>query len=223
MKKGHIMLFIWMITLCCFLELVAERQTYLSVKKEKERTEESLVYAVNETVFALRKVMKEEEEVQRKIVEESFFRAFFIRMGIADREEEQKEMILHIPLIAFFTESGGYFWFTKNTDLHMKQEWSELVPYPVADERLLTIEDLKAYLEENISELLSEHNYIAEQYGVKYKFSVPMFLMDDRELPLPMVLVFFQGWPLKKNGETYYENCMDAGGYVRKKDLESGG
>ena len=34
----------------------------------------------------------------------------------------------------------------------------------------------------------------------------------------PMVFVVFQGWPLNATGDIIYENCLDAGGYLKEKE-----
>ena len=65
--------------------------------------------------------------------------------------------------------------------------------------------------------MITEHNYIAEQDGLGYTFFVPRFLQNSSDiLEFPMLFVAFQGWPLVENGSVVYENCVDAGVYLKE-------
>ena len=97
--------------------------------------------------------------------------------------------------------------------------WSEKVPFVFLEES--TEEEKKAIIaeviEEYASELISNHNYIAKQYGLTYSFYVPQFLQNTSEQwNFPMIVAVFQGWPLTASKEIVYENCIDAAVYIQE-------
>lgn len=225
MKKGHFALMFLLVASLCFWNVFLEQQKYRNVKKEKERMEESLLYAVKTAAEDLTMVMEEEDAVKLFTFQKSFLKAWFVRLGISGVKEEQDKLKLHLPLLAFLTEEGGYFFYTeikeKNGAWELEQKWSEKIPYEITGDTEQDKKVIKAYLEEQVSEIISNHNYIAEQYGIAYEFSVPYFLIrEEATLSLPMMLVVFQGWPLNGSGTCLYENCIDAGAYIKELDNE---
>ena len=71
-------------------------------------------------------------------------------------------------------------------------------------------------IEPYASDIISNHNYIAMQYGINYSFYVPQFLQNTSEdLNFPMLFVVFQGWPLTASGNIVYENCIDTAVYIQ--------
>ena len=223
MKKGHFALFFLLITGICFLNIYIEQQIYLRTREEKERMEESLLYATQAAAYDLMGVMEEEDDVKLTIFQESFFRAWFVKLGIAGIKEEQDKMKMHLPLMAYLTEDGGYFFYTekKVQDGYMvlNSKWSEKVSYTLIGSEEKKREILMVYLKKHVSRIISDHNYIAEQFGIQYEFSAPYFLIEEeKKLNFPMIFVVFQGWPLLAGSSYYYENCIDAGAYIKKLD-----
>lgn len=208
---------------CNHMDVFVCQQEYRKIEAEKERIEESLLYAVNAAAIELTSVMEETDETKLYTYRESFFRALYVRMGIAGVEEEQEKMKLHFPLLAFLTEEGGYFFYTEKTFVNgswsWEQKWSRKIPYLLTGEKEMDQKILKEYLEKHVGKIITDHNYIAEQYGIEYEFFVPHFMVDEKEeLTLPMMIVVFQGWPLERNRAQFYENCIDAGAYIKRLD-----
>lgn len=223
MKKGHLALIFCMIAASLFLTMWIEQKKYEDVRKEKERMEESLRYAISISVQELTGVMLETEEVKRMVFRESFFRAWNVRLGVMGNEDEQERLNLHMPLLGYLSEEGASFLFLKEERTGGKtrliREWSEKIPYYLTEDENENRRILTAFLEEQVSEYLTEHNRIAKQYGLEYEFYVPHFLNDpEKELGFPIVFAVFQGWPLEGSGRYLYENCIDANAYITQKD-----
>lgn len=64
---------------------------------------------------------------------------------------------------------------------------------------------------------INEHNQIASQYGITYKFSLPVIEKEDwyRTIDDSGMIVFFQGIPLSMDGE-YYNSFALGGAMVTK-------
>ena len=72
MKKGHFAIFFLLITGICFLNIYVEQQIYLRARDEKDRVEESLLYATQAAAYDLTGVMEEEDDVKLYTFQESF-------------------------------------------------------------------------------------------------------------------------------------------------------
>ena len=201
------------------MDIFYEHQKYRKAEEVKKTMEESLLYAVKTAAWELTGVTEESEEVKLHTFQESFFRAWFVRLGHAAVTEEQEKLRLHLPLMAMLTEDGGYFFYSEivqiGGSITLKQRWHEKKRYSLTGEEGVDRSFLKEFLEENVSEIITNHNQIAKQYGIKYEFSAPYFLISNEEIAFPMVFVVFQGWPILV-GETYYENCMDASAFIKR-------
>ena len=130
-----------------------------------------------------------------------------------------------MPMIVLVEKNGAYFYYVKDksdTDGKLTHEWTELVPFLMPD--ALSDTEKKAYmadvLEDAASQIISNHNFIAGQYGINYRYTLPAFFQDmSREPEFPMIFVAFQGWPLDVSEEVFYENCFDAGVFLQEKTV----
>lgn len=221
MKQGHFAMIALFMVVYAFFGIFAERETYRQVQQEKERMEESLLIAVEKTTETMKQVLEEQDEVQLLTLEEEFFESWFIQLGISDKIEEQERMRLHVPMIAWLLEEGGYFYYTeevsKNGTRVLEPKWSRLIPYSTGNE--ITKDEVIVWMEQQATTIINEHNRIAVQFGIEYQFFVPYFLGAQPEvLSFPIVVVVFQGWPLKVTGDLWYENCVDASAYIKEKE-----
>lgn len=202
-----------------FFEVFSAQMQYRGIMDEKRRMEESLLYAVDASAWKMTEVMEETTEVKLYLLEETFFSSWFTRIGIAGNEEKQKESRMYIPLLAWLEEDGGYFFTVQGTVDHVESTgtWSKKMPYVLTGQEEENRKIIQTYLETNVADMICEHNRIARKYGMEYEFYVPYFLTDrSQKLSFPMLIVVFQGWPLGE--DVFYENCMDANVYIRKKD-----
>ena len=223
MKQGHFIGIYVIIYLFCFLLLFIEQKKYDDVLEQKEKMEDSLKMAVEETAWKLTSVVKEPAQEKKNIIEKEFFEYLYISLGLLQEVEEQKKLNMYCPMLLLVEEEGAFFFYMKEINENgikkLVHTWSEQISFPFAEDT--TKAEKKAIIsnviEEYASDIISNHNYIAQQNGLNYSFYVPKFLQNSSEdLNFPMLFVVFQGWPLNASGEIMYENCIDIAGYIQE-------
>lgn len=221
MRQGHFLLVFLFLYCSCFLMLYCEQKNYDNVMEEKERIEQALLEATEYTAHRYMTVMKESEEKKKEMIEEAFSEAFYVMMDLFQSTEPEEFWRIYIPMIILVEEDGAYFYYVQEAQKQgVVHEWTDKIPFDIPDN--YNPEDRKASmintLEETASQIISNHNLIAQQYGISYRYSVPAFFPDAAQsTEFPMLFVVFQGWPLNASGTTFYENCLDAGVFIREK------
>lgn len=222
MEKGHLALFFLIVSGYCFIGIYAERERYLDITEEKQRIEESLLYAISASAWEMTEMMEESEQMKLYTLKESFFRAWYVRLGLSDNIQEQEKIRMYLPLMVWLEEDGGYFYYmeeiNENGVRRLSEKWSACMPYTLSGDINEDKAFLTEYLEQKVSEMISEHNRIAKSMGMEYEFSVPHFLAKQETLQFPIFIVVFQGWPLEGSGKVLYENCMDANAFIKRKE-----
>ena len=225
MKQGHFIALYSIFYLFCFLLVFKEQMKYDNVLEQKEKMETSLKLALEETAWELTSVVWEPIQEKKKIVEKEFFESLYIHLGLLQEVEEQEKLRMYCPMLLLVEEEGAFFYHIEEVEengikklLHI---WSEEIPFVFPKES--TESEKKALISEIIEEyasvIISNHNYIASQYGFTYSFYVPKFLQNtSEELNFPMLFAVFQGWPLNASGEIVYENCVNTAGYIQKME-----
>ena len=213
MKQGHFAVIFLVIFVTAYLGLTAEQCRYDHVLYEKNRIEKALTAAMDIAGKEYAGLIYESEKERQDGFRKEFFEALYISMGALEDKEMQERLKLHLPLLVIVEEEGMYFCYMeeKNTGerVELQHVWTEKIIFT----------DLAEVLENRASEYITMHNYIASQYGITYSFSVPDFLKGNvEEMNYPMLFVVFQGWPLNATGDIIYENCLDAGGYLKEKE-----
>ena len=221
MKHGHLILLFTILYCFCFLSLSVERVRYDKVWEEKEKIEDSLKKATEQAAYALIKVMNEPLEMKIRAVERSFFESLYIYMGMLGTSEDVDILRLYVPMMILIEEEGAVFYqVEEKVERGMRTlnySWSGLHKYDFDIFAVETKHMVADYLEDIATKIITEHNQIAEQYGLQYRFHTPEFLQDiSKEFHFPMLLVVFQGWPLDTAGDIVYENCIDAGVYIQE-------
>lgn len=224
MKQGHLLLIFVIIYCNCFLVLYCEQKNYDSILEEKQRVEKALLEAIEYTANQYRVVIKDSEEKKKQVVADAFSDAFYVSMGLFQTLQAEEFWRIHIPMLVLVEEEGAYFYYVKeNTESEKRgivHEWSDKIEFEFPEncsnaKKKACIADS---LETTASQIISNHNFIAQQYGMSYRYSLPAFFQDtSRELEFPMLFVVFQGWPLDASGTFFYENCLDAGVFLREK------
>ena len=215
------MLFLIVATVC-FLFLRIEQQKYDKALAEKQKIENGLGTAIRQTAQRVAGVMQESAEMRKRVVEQEFFQALYIELDIIDQKEEQEKIRRYVPLIVLVEEDGAYFLYWKPVmqagTVEYQQEWTEKIEFPEIqegnEEKTRVVAEL---LEQYASDMITEHNDIAGQFGLEYTLTVPRFLQNTLEtLEFPMLFAVVQGWPLTVSGDLLYENCVDAGVYLQE-------
>jgi len=210
----------------CFLTLMLEENYYDKIVKEKQRVESGLIKAVENAAKRCATVIYESTERKQQEIERSFFDSLYVALGIFEDKEQQEQVKLHVPLIVLAEEDGISLFYIRevwNGDtMELQHIWTDKRLFSFTES--LPDETKKAkvakVLEDTASKIITEHNYIAKQYGIEYDFFVPRFLQNTSEkLEFPMLFVVFQGWPLTEDGAIVYENCVDAGVYLKKREF----
>ena len=226
MKQGHLLLIFVIIYCSCFLVLYCEQKNYDLILEEKQRTEKALLEAIEYTANQYREVIKDKEEKKKQVIADAFSDAFYVSMGLFQTLQAEEFWRIHIPMLVLVEEEGAYFYYVKeNTELGKRKiihEWTDRITFDFPEncsdtKKKVCIADS---LEIIGSQVISNHNFIAEQYGVSYRYSLPEFFQDTSQtLEFPMLFVVFQGWPLDASGTYFYENCLDAGVFLRERDF----
>lgn len=223
MKQGHFIALYFIIYWVCFILLFIEQKNYDKVIEEKKRMETSLKTAVEETAWRLTSIIKEPIQEKKKVIEKAFFEHLYISLGLLQEVEEQEKLKMYLPMLLLLEEDGAFFYYMQEVEEDGSKKlihtWSEQIPFTFPEEstdskkKSLIADIIEVYA----SEIISNHNYIATQYGLDYSFYVPQFLQNTSEtLNFPMLFVVFQGWPLNASGEILYENCIDAAVYIQE-------
>lgn len=222
MKQGHLALMFLLIFTACWSVLFVEQQRYDLAINEKQRVERALAGAIENTANVFAEVIHASEKEKQQTLEQAFIDSFYIAMGIVD-EEKRRELRMYLPLLALVEEDGICFCYMQEQEkegiAELASVWSEKIFFPhsegssESEKKRILVETL----EKESSEIITNYNYIATQYGLSYSFSVPRFLENgEKELNFPMLFVVFQGWPLNSAGNILYENCLDAGLYMKR-------
>lgn len=223
MKQGHIAIIFMIFYMACCLLLFLEQEKYDAVIKEKQRIEHAFLNAIENTGREYEKVLFETDEKQQQFFVNSFFEALYIFAEIFEQKEKQQSIMMYVPLLVLVEEDGAFFnYISEKQDENnamLIRIWSEKIKfeYPAVCTEVQKKAIVAAVLEEITSYIISNHNYIASQYGLSYQFTAPDFLGNMEELPeFPMLFVVFQGWPLNASGNITYENCMDAAVFLQR-------
>ena len=223
MKQGHLSLIFLVIFVACWSFLYVKQKQYDLVAGEKQRIEQALKQAIENTAENFSEVIYASEAKKKEVLEREFPGSLCFAMGIEDTEENRETIRMHLPMLVLAEEDGAYFCYMeeqeRDTITELVSVWSDKLVFPykeestAAEKRRILVETL----EEKASDIINNHNYIAEQYGLTYLFSVPRFLENyNKELEFPMLFVVFQGWPLDGAGSIVYDNCLDAGLYMKR-------
>lgn len=225
MKQGHFIMLFLVIYIVCFLTLLAEQTQYDRVLKEKQRIESGLCEAIEDTARNFTAVLYDSAEEKKKVIETTFLESMYVALGVFGQKEEQEKIKMCLPMLVLVEEDGAFFYHMQEVEsdgiTELQHGWSEKIEFDIPEG---TIEaKRKAIIAETLetvaSELITEHNYIASQYGLEYTFSAPRFLQNTgEELKLPMLVAVFQGWPLDASAGIFYENCVDAGVYIQETE-----
>lgn len=209
MKQGHFAILFCIPCILCFLSLMYEKVQYENTMMEKQRVEEALLCAAEWTAKEYASVINESEERKKQVVSSSFPEMLRISLGLLETEDSWKSVRLFLPLLMVAEEDGVWFCYLKEVEkdgiVELEQCWSEKTEFEE--------------IEENVSWYITNHNYIAAQYGMEYTFFVPDFFKSGKEqMEFPVIIAVFQGWPLNASGNIVYENCMDVAVYLQKKE-----
>lgn len=216
MKQGHLLVMFLSLYMICFVTLYVEQTKYDRVLEEKQKVEYALLDAVFVAAENYKKVINETEETKKNVVADSFMESLCVALGGLVSEEETAFIKMHIPLLVLAEEDGICFYFMQESQTEkgakLQHIWSDKIPYGGLGQ--YSMADM---IENMAAEIVSNHNYIASQFGITYRFHAPEFLQNEPEIPqFPMLFVVFQGWPLYGTRDVYYENCIDASIYIRE-------
>ena len=219
MKQGHCLAVYLLLYLICFVHLFLEQNHYEQTVQEKQRVEWCLQKSLDDAAEQYTGVLFESEEDRKRVLLEAFFDSFYVYFGVHDSLTEQRTLQLYIPMIVLAEEDGVTFYHAEEKEIDgirvIEHGWSEKRAYSL-NEGVLTKTVVGDCIEQYASSIISNHNYIAQQYGLDYNFFVPQFLQNTAtKIEFPMVFVVFQGWPLTASGSVTYDNCLDAGASIR--------
>ena len=224
MKQGHFAVLFSMIFCMCFLELQIEQKRYDRVWEEKQKIENALVNAIEYTAWELTEVIFAPEEAKKKAVEDAFFEALSASLGYVEDTEAQAGLKLYVPLLILVEADGALIFHLEEKKVNnvttLCSVWADKTVFSIQEESSWSEKKaiISNHLEKETSEFISNHNYIARQYGLEYIFSVPNFLYElEDESKFPMIIAVLQGWPLTASGKLTYENCIDAAAYIQEK------
>lgn len=223
MKQGHFVLLFLMLYMTCFLLLRAEESRYDKVMEEKQKVENALLEAIENTAREFSAVIYDSDEKKKQVIENIFFESLYAALGIFEEKEEQERIKMYFPILILVEEDGAMFFYmqenSKNGYTELQHVWSEKkrISFPENSEDSVKKQRVIEVLEAEASKYITNHNYIAAQYGIAYSFSVPTFLCDSlNQLDFPILFAVFQGWPLTASGDVLYENCIDAAVYLQE-------
>lgn len=225
MKQGHFFLVFVLIYLSCFLTLYAESKEYSRIQKEKTEMERILLDAIESAGDAFCAVIQETEEKKKQVFSEAFFEGLCLLSGNTNTAEGKEQWMMYVPMLVLLEEDGFFLCYVRevkeNGVTKLCHEWTNKIAFEfdenASEEQRSSI--MSETLEQTASEIITNHNAIALQYGISYRYSAPRFLQDtSTPLEFPMLFVVFQGWPLNPTGTLFYENCIDAGVFLRQKN-----
>ncbi len=221
MKQGHLLLLFLIIYGSCFLLLYCEQKKYDAALDEKQKVEQALLEAIEHAGNQCKKVINDNDEKKKQVIADAFSEAFYVSMGMFQSEQPKEFWRIYIPMLVLVEEEGASFYYMQESkEQILYHDWTEKLyfnfPENCSDAKKKSL--MADVLEKEASKIISNHNFIAEQYGFSYRYSLPMFFQDTtQDLEFPMLFVVFQGWPLNVSDMIYYENCLDAGVFLRKK------
>ena len=218
MKQGHFFMVFLFIACSCFVALYVVQKKYDAVTKEKQRMESILLQALEDTGNKCKIVIKEDEEKKKQMMEAAFSDAFSSFLGRDIVLEEKDFWRIYIPMLILVEEDGAFFYHLQADAKELRHIWTDKIFFNFPEECNDTKKKalMADILEQKASEIISEHNIIASQYGMNYRFYLPMFFQDSHRIPeFPMLFVVFQGWPLDTSGTSFYNACIDAGIFLR--------
>lgn len=213
------MLFL-IIYMICFLFLKLEEAQYDNVIKEKQRVEHALQEALEYTAEEYKNVIYGTLEEKKRVIETVFPKIFTVLLG----NTEEDDWRLFLPVLVLVEEDGAVFYYVQESKekgySELNYVWSDKSHFTFTEESTnhAKRKEVMECLERETSKYITEHNYIAAQYGMEYTFFVPNFIQEEGpELKFPVIYAVFQGWPLNAAGNIIYENCLDAGAYLRER------
>ena len=226
MKQGHLFCIFVLIAVGCFLSLYCMQKKYDSLMQEKQKLEDALLAVLEDTGSRSKIAVGQEEKRKKETIETAFSEAFRVFMGGFDTSETLEFWRMYVPMLVWVEEDGAYFYYLQsyieNEEMELNHTWTEKeyfsFPDGCSDKKKKSI--MADILEKKASDIITNHNAIAVQYGISYRYSLPTFFQDTSRLTeFPMLFVVFQGWPLNDAGKYYYYNaCVDAGIFLRQKD-----
>lgn len=225
MKQGHLLFIFILISCGCFLSLYCEQKYYDATMQEKQRMESALLEAIEDTGNKSKAALFETEARKKKIVEAAFSEAMYVFTEVLDTPKEKEFWRLYVPMLVWVEEDGAYFYYVQRNSTNEEKElfhmWTEKLcfsfPEGCSDGKKKSL--MADALEEKASDIISKHNAIAAQYGISYRYSLPVFFQDTSQVPeFPMLFVVFQGWPINHSDMFFFNACIDAGVFLRQKE-----
>ncbi len=225
MKQGHLFIVYAIIFCGCFLSLYCVRKNYDSVMQDKQWLEYFLLTVAEDTGNRSKAAVGQEEERKLQIIETAFSEAVRVFSGNMDMQESMEFWQIYVPMLVWVEEDGAFFHYlqqdTEQAESEWNYIWSEKIafsfPDGCSDKKKKSV--MADYLEQAASEIITNHNSIAKQYGISYQYSLPVFFQDTSRLSeFPMLFVVFQGWPLGNSNNCFFNACVDAGIFLRQKE-----
>lgn len=225
MRQGHFLLIFCAIYISCYLFLLMEQERYDRVVKEKKKVETALLEAAEHAGEKLVASIRASPEKRKSIAEMTFLESLYVSLGMLDSQEEQQQLKMYLPMLILVEEDGAYFYYMQQVfgkgGKGVRHEWSEKIMFSFSDDAAGEVKKkcMLETLEKTASGIITEHNYIASQYGLSYSFSAPSFVQCITKVTqLPMLIAVFQGWPLNPSKDVVYENCIDSGVYLKETE-----
>jgi len=225
MRQGHLVLMFFILYMGCFFIIVMEQNRYDRAISEKQQMEQALLNAMEATGKEFTAVTAASEEEKKQVFSATFLESLQLYLGVYENFTWRKEAGLYIPLLILAETDGAFFCYLQEewngTEATLCHVWSDKIPYErqYGDSEAEMKASIADLLERKASEYITNHNRIASQYGIIYRYFVPDFLQNtSTELNFPMLFVVFQGWPLTAAGDVFYENCMDVGAFLQKTE-----
>lgn len=221
MKQGHLFIVFLLIAGNCFLSLYCVQKHYDSVIWEKQQLENALLEVAEDTGNRSKPALCQTEEKKKQVIEEAFSEAMSVYMGEFEASENKEFWRMYIPMLLWVEEDGAIFYYLgSDNDKEFHHTWTEkkyfYFPDGCNEKKKKAI--MAAALEQTASEIITNHNFIAGQYGISYHYYLPTFFQDMSCLPeFPMLFIVLQGWPINGSG-IKFSACIDAGVYLREKE-----
>lgn len=135
--------------------------------------------------------------------------------------EDGLQMIQSNKIEYIFEEEGISYTFTlsktyKKTDL--KKKLTQTIQMNSKELELLQAECITSTIENAVERTMKEHNRIANQFGITYQFSFPVWKdsVFQNVIHTPTILLFFQGYPVCQGKETYEKYACCGAERVKK-------
>ncbi len=180
---------------------------------------------------------------------EVFINSLSISLELMMDPEGRQRLELCLPILAIADEDGLYIGYLNRTNGQLQRIWTDCLPYEtIYDEtkyqfylsgtavrtnkdgeevlfvtkgnlETLRKETIARTIEEKVSEYISRHNRIANQWGMRYEFHIPAEnnAQYSRAIQNPSLILLFEGYPLKGTDEVY--QCFAfTGASIKKRD-----